>query len=83
MRLRAEVAEARKASGAQPDTHDYSEAETRDYFIDLLLKEAGWPLDQLDSTRRKDPEPKLVAEVPSDETERLAVKPRAWRRGSP
>ena len=31
---------------AQPDTHDYSEAETRDYFIDLLLKEAGWPLDQ-------------------------------------
>jgi len=28
------------------DTHDYSEAETRDYFIDLLLKEAGWPLDQ-------------------------------------
>lgn len=45
-RLRAEVAEARKAAAAQPDTHDYSEAETRDYFIDLLLKEAGWPLDQ-------------------------------------
>ncbi len=45
-RLRAEVAEAKKAAGAQPDTHDYSEAETRDYFIDLLLKEAGWPLDQ-------------------------------------
>lgn len=45
-RLRAEVAEARKASVAQPDTHDYSEAETRDYFIDLLLKEAGWALDQ-------------------------------------
>jgi type I restriction enzyme, R subunit len=45
-RLRAEVAEARKASTAQPDTHDYSEAETRDYFIDLLLKEAGWALDQ-------------------------------------
>ncbi|HEX5760562.1 MAG TPA: DEAD/DEAH box helicase family protein [Thermoanaerobaculia bacterium] len=45
-RLRAEVAEAKGASAAQPDTHDYSEAETRDYFIDLLLKEAGWPLDQ-------------------------------------
>lgn len=45
-RLRAEVAEARRAAAAQPDTHDYSEAETRDYFIDLLLKEAGWPLDQ-------------------------------------
>ena len=45
-RLRAEVAEAKKASAAQPDTHDYSEAATRDYFIALLLKEAGWPLDQ-------------------------------------
>jgi type I restriction enzyme R subunit len=45
-RLRVEVAKARQAAAAQPDTHDYSEAETRDYFIDLLLKEAGWPLDQ-------------------------------------
>jgi type I restriction enzyme R subunit len=45
-RLRAEVAEAKKAAAAQPDTHDYSEAQTRDYFIDLLLKEAGWRLDQ-------------------------------------
>jgi type I restriction enzyme, R subunit len=46
VRLRAEITEAKKANAAQPDTHDYSEAETRDYFIDLLLKEAGWPLDQ-------------------------------------
>ena len=45
-RLRAEVAEAKKAAAALPDTHDYSEAETRDASIDLLLKEAGWPLDQ-------------------------------------
>ncbi len=45
-RLRAEVAAAKQANAAQPDTHDYSEAATRDYFIDLLLKEAGWPLDQ-------------------------------------
>ena len=45
-RLRAEVAAARASAAAQPDAHDYSEAETRDYFIDLLLKEAGWPLDQ-------------------------------------
>ena len=45
-RLRAEVAAAKRRQAAQPDTHDYSEAETRDYFIDLLLKEAGWPLDQ-------------------------------------
>ena len=45
-RLRAEVAAAKMANTAQADTHNYSEAETRDYFIDLLLKEAGWPLDQ-------------------------------------
>lgn len=45
-RLRAEIAKAKQSAAAQPDTHDYSEAETRDYFIDLLLKEAGWPLDQ-------------------------------------
>jgi type I restriction enzyme R subunit len=45
-RLRIEVAQAKQTAAALPDTHDYSEAETRDYFIDLLLKEAGWPLDQ-------------------------------------
>lgn len=45
-RLRAEVAEARKRNEAVPDTHDYSEAETRDEFIDLLLAEAGWDLAQ-------------------------------------
>lgn len=44
-RLREEVAAAKKANIAQPDTHDYSEAETRKAFIDLLLKEAGWNLD--------------------------------------
>ena len=43
--LRAEVAAAKLANTAQPDTHDYSEAETRKAFIDLLLKEAGWHLD--------------------------------------
>jgi len=42
--LRAEVAAAKQANQARPDAHDYSEAETRDYFIDLLLKEAGWGL---------------------------------------
>ena len=42
--LREAFAAAKKANLAQPDTHDYSEAETRDYFIDLLLKEAGWEL---------------------------------------
>jgi len=45
-RLRAEIAAAKKTNAAQADTHDYSEAETRDIFIDLLLREAGWALDQ-------------------------------------
>ncbi len=45
--LRAEVAAANAANTATPDTHDYNEAETRDLYIDLLLKEAGWPLDQV------------------------------------
>ncbi|EEE47200.1 DEAD/DEAH box helicase family protein [Roseibium alexandrii] len=46
--MRAEIAEARKQNEQRPDTHDYSEAETRDYFIDVLLKEAGWALDGVD-----------------------------------
>jgi type I restriction enzyme R subunit len=45
-KLRVEIAAARQANAATPDQHNYSEAETRDYFIDLLLKEAGWALDQ-------------------------------------
>ena len=49
-KLRAEVAEARKAAEARPDRHDYNEAETRDRFIDLLLREAGWPLDKPEDT---------------------------------
>jgi type I restriction enzyme R subunit len=46
--LRSAVAAARKASEAQPDTHNYNEAETRDRYIDLLLREAGWALDKPD-----------------------------------
>lgn len=49
-RLREEVAAAKKANEAQADMHDYTEAETRDYFIDLLLKEAGWALDNPEDT---------------------------------
>ena len=40
--LRREVAATRAAAAAIPDPHDYGEAETRDRFIDLLLREAGW-----------------------------------------
>jgi type I restriction enzyme R subunit len=44
--LRAEVAAAKAANEARPDEHDYREDETRDLFVDVLLREAGWPLDQ-------------------------------------
>ena len=43
-RLRAEVTAAKALNESRPDTHDYSEAETRDAFIDLLLRESGWTL---------------------------------------
>ncbi|TPL75960.1 DEAD/DEAH box helicase family protein [Mesorhizobium sp. B2-3-15] len=49
-RLRTEVAAARHAAEATPSTHDYNEAETRDRFIDLLLREAGWALDRPEDT---------------------------------
>ena len=44
--LREAVALAKAANAAVPDTHDYREDETRDLFIDVLIKEAGWALDQ-------------------------------------
>jgi type I restriction enzyme R subunit len=45
-RLRAEIVAIKKQNEATPDEHNYSEAETRDYFIDLLLKESGWVLNK-------------------------------------
>jgi type I restriction enzyme R subunit len=44
--LRTEVAAAKTANAAVPDRHDYAEAQTRDAYIDVLLREAGWPLDE-------------------------------------
>lgn len=44
--LRKEVAAAKKASAAQPDAHDYSEAQTRTALIDQLLGESGWLLEE-------------------------------------
>lgn len=41
--LREQIKQA-QAANVQPDDRDYSEAQTRDTFIDLLLNEAGWPL---------------------------------------
>ncbi|SNT25704.1 DEAD/DEAH box helicase family protein [Rhodococcoides kyotonense] len=40
--LQAKVAAAQAT--AEPDTHDYKEAETRSDIIDILLREAGWTL---------------------------------------
>ena len=45
-RLRAEIAAVKQATSVEQDTHDYSESQTRDFFINVLLKEAGWALDQ-------------------------------------
>jgi len=42
--LKARIQELKERNRRTPDDHDYSEAETRDYFIDLLLKESGWDL---------------------------------------
>jgi type I restriction enzyme R subunit len=47
--LQAEIAAAKAANRAIPDTHDYREAETRDLFIDLLLREAGFDPDAADT----------------------------------
>jgi type I restriction enzyme R subunit len=44
-RLRSEVAAAKVANEERVDSHDYDEQATRDLYIDLLLKEAGWQLD--------------------------------------
>jgi type I restriction enzyme R subunit len=44
--FRAQVTQAKAEAAARPDDHDYDEQETRDRYIDLLLREAGWPLDQ-------------------------------------
>ena len=45
-RLRDEIAEIKATANDRSETHDYNEARTRHDLIDVLLKEAGWPLDQ-------------------------------------
>ena len=49
-KLREQVAAIKAKNEKVPDNHDYSEAETRDLFIDLLLNEAGWTLDKPEDT---------------------------------
>jgi len=43
--LREKLAAIRAKSETTPDPHDYSEAETRRYLIDVDLRRAGWALD--------------------------------------
>jgi type I restriction enzyme, R subunit len=47
--LQAAIAAAKAANQAVADPHDYREAETRDLFIDLLLREAGFDPKALDT----------------------------------
>lgn len=41
---RAELAQAKATNIAVPDAHDYDEADTRRFLVDVLLREAGWEL---------------------------------------
>ncbi|MEV3923501.1 DEAD/DEAH box helicase family protein [Actinomadura coerulea] len=43
-RLREQIKAAKLANAQRRITHDYNEADTRVHIIDLLLREAGWPL---------------------------------------
>jgi len=36
------ITRVKSANRKIQDTHDYNEAETREYLIDILLREAGW-----------------------------------------
>ena len=47
-KLQKEIAAQKRANEGRDKGHDYNEAQTRDAFIDLLLKEAGWALDKPD-----------------------------------
>lgn len=48
--LQAQIAEVKAQNAAIPDTHDYDEEATRDRFIDVLLREAGWDPSAPDAT---------------------------------
>jgi type I restriction enzyme, R subunit len=43
--VRAELEQLKAAAAKKPDPHDYDEAETRKYLIDVDLHRAGWGLD--------------------------------------
>lgn len=43
--LLEQIEQAKQSAGKVTDGHDYNEAETRTYLIDVLLHEAGWKLE--------------------------------------
>jgi type I restriction enzyme R subunit len=40
--LKAQIAQNKASAESKPDYHDYTEADTRKHYIDMLLAEAGW-----------------------------------------
>ncbi len=44
--LRAQLAQAKASNIKVPDEHDYNEVDTRRFFIDVMLREAGWEIDK-------------------------------------
>ncbi len=42
--LLEQIEQAKENANQAQDSHDYNEAETREFLIDVLLAEAGWPL---------------------------------------
>ena len=48
--LKQEIAALKLENEAVADTHDYHEADTRRYLLDILLQEAGWNLNHPDVT---------------------------------
>lgn len=47
-KLKAEITTLKQQNATTPDFHNYNEAQTREYLIDVLLKEAGWDISQKD-----------------------------------
>lgn len=48
--LKQEIAALKQQNEAVADTHDYHEADTRRYLLNILLQEAGWNLNHPDAT---------------------------------
>ena len=48
--LKQEIAALKQQNEAVADAHDYHEADTRRYLLDILLQEAGWDIEASDAT---------------------------------